>query len=48
MNEYMAAIKKAQAQTKQQTVAYTSIEEIYQKLLTAMSHLNNACAILSD
>jgi len=43
---YTAATgKKTKAQTSKQ---HTSIGQMYQMLLTAVSHLNNACAILSD
>ena len=44
----MAAITENKSTIKQSIKQHTSVGQIYQMLLTAMSHLNNACAILSD
>ena len=45
---YMAAIKENKSTIKQSSKQHTSIGQIYQMLLTALSHLKNACTILSD
>ena len=41
-------MKKNKSTIKQSSKQHAPIGQIYQKSPTAMSHLNNACAILSD
>ena len=45
---YTAAVKENKSTIKQSSKQHTSIGQMYQMLLTPVSHLNSACAILSD